>query len=98
MALFAWLQAGKYRQHGGAKAMQEAGTTVAGMRQTLRMLAQGKAVRVLIAQDADARMQQTVQAAAQSAGVPVEMCESMDALKRKCRIAVPCAAAAEVEA
>ena len=75
--------------------MQQSGL-VAGMRQTLRMLAQGKALRVFLAEDADARLQQTVRQAAEAAGVPVEACESMDALKRKCRIAVPCAAAAEV--
>lgn len=73
----------------------EKGRLVAGMRQVQRLLAAGRAVRVLLAQDADARMQQTLRAAAEAAGIPVESCESMAALGRRCRIAVPCAVAAE---
>lgn len=68
---------------------------VAGTRQVQRLIAAGRASRVLIAKDADARLRQTLQALAQAAGVPIEDCESMLLLGRRCRIAVPCAAAAE---
>ena len=72
-----------------------AGKMVAGTRQTLRLIAAGRAERVLIARDADARIQQTVRVAAEAAGVSVEECPSMEALRGICRIAVPCATAAE---
>ena len=68
---------------------------VAGTRQVQRLIAAGGASRVLIARDADPRLRQTLQALAEEAGVPVEECESMALLGRRCRIAVPCAAAAE---
>ncbi|MBQ7455726.1 MAG: ribosomal L7Ae/L30e/S12e/Gadd45 family protein [Clostridia bacterium] len=69
----------------------------AGLRQTLRLIAQGRAARVFIAEDADERMRQAARQAAEAAGVPVESAESMDALRRRCRIAVPCAVAAELK-
>ncbi|MBQ9301207.1 MAG: ribosomal L7Ae/L30e/S12e/Gadd45 family protein [Clostridia bacterium] len=68
---------------------------VAGTRQVQRLIAAGRASRVLIAQDADARLRQTLRTLAETAGVPAEDCESMALLGRRCRIAVPCAAAAE---
>ena len=67
---------------------------VAGTRQVQRLIAAGRASRVLIAQDADACLQHTLRAMAEAAGVPVEECESMAPLGRRCRIAVSCAAAA----
>ena len=73
----------------------ETGSLTAGLRQTQRLIAAGRAARVLVARDADERIRRLVVAQAQEAGVPVEMCESMAALGRRCRIAVPCAAAAE---
>ncbi|MBQ9197007.1 MAG: ribosomal L7Ae/L30e/S12e/Gadd45 family protein [Clostridia bacterium] len=79
--------------------MPEAGKgakLVAGTRQVQRQIAAGRAARVLLARDADDRLRQTLQALAEAAGVPVEDCESMAALGRRCRIAVPCAAAAEL--
>jgi len=77
--------------------MQQAEGTrlAAGMRQTQRLIAAGKAHRVLIALDADAAMRQKARALAQAAGIPAEDCESMELLGRRCRIAVPCAVAAE---
>lgn len=66
------------------------------MRQVQRLLNAGKARRILLAQDADERLRLTLTQAAQAAGVPVESCESMAALGRRCRIAVPCAVAAEI--
>ena len=65
------------------------------MRQVQRLLNAGKARRILLAQDADERLRLNLTQAAQVAGVPVESCESMAALGRRCRIAVPCAVAAE---
>lgn len=73
----------------------ETGSLTAGLRQTKRLIAAGRAARVLVARDADERIRRLVVAQAQEAGVPVEMCESMAALGRRCRITVPCAAAAE---
>ena len=75
--------------------MQQEDRLVAGTRQAQRLIAAGKAARVFIAADADERIRQTLQNAAQAANVPVETCESMELLGRRCRIAVPCAAAAE---
>lgn len=69
---------------------------VPGMRQVQRLLNAGNARRILLAQDADERLRLTLTQAAQAAGVPVEGCESMAALGRRCRIAVPCAVAAEI--
>lgn len=66
-----------------------------GMRQVQRLLNAGNARRILLAQDADERLRLTLTQAAQAAGVPVESCESMAVLGRRCRIAVPCAVAAE---
>lgn len=66
------------------------------MRQVQRLLNAGNARRILLAQDADERLRLTLTQAAQAAGVPVEGCESMAALGRRCRIAVPCAVAAEI--
>ena len=68
---------------------------VPGMRQVQRLLNAGQAARILLAQDADERLRQSLTLAAQAAGVPVESCESMAVLGRRCRIAVPCAVAAE---
>ena len=53
-------------------------------------------MQLYVAADADARMRDEACAAANAAGVPVQMCESMTALQRMCRIAVPCAVAAQV--
>lgn len=75
---------------------QAAGRMIAGMRQSLRAVNAGKAVRLYVAADADARMRETACNAAKATGVPVQMCESMTALQRMCRIAVPCAVAVQV--
>jgi len=74
---------------------ERTGELTAGMRQAQRLIAAGKARRVLLAKDADERLRQTVHAAAEAANVPVEECESMARLGRMCRIAVPCAVAVE---
>ena len=68
---------------------------VPGMRQVQRLLNAGQAERILLAQDADERLLASLTKAAQAAGVPVVSCESMAVLGRRCRIAVPCAVAAE---
>lgn len=75
--------------------MQQEGKLIAGARQAQRLMAAGRAARIFIAADADPRMQQTLRDAAKAAGIPAETCESMELLGRKCRIAVPCAVAAE---
>lgn len=75
--------------------MREAnGKTVAGARQTLRLIAAGQAEKVFIALDASPRVTAPVREAATNAGVPIEECESMASLGRRCRIAVECAVAA----
>ena len=81
-------------RRGGAAMQQEAGL-VAGMRQVQRLIAAGRASRVLVAEDADERMLKTLRTLCAEADIPVETCESMEKLGRRCRIAVPCAAAAE---
>jgi|GEM_PF-1126310 len=96
-AFFVRPQTDKRRRREGSLTMQQAEGTrlAAGMRQTQRLIAAGKAHRVLIALDADAAMRQKARALAQAAGIPAEDCESMELLGRRCRIAVPCAVAAE---
>ena len=66
---------------------------VAGTRQALREITQGRAKRVYIALDASERIVSEVRAAAEKAHVPIEEISDMAALGRKCRIAVSCAVA-----
>ncbi|MBQ4551491.1 MAG: ribosomal L7Ae/L30e/S12e/Gadd45 family protein [Clostridia bacterium] len=66
---------------------------VAGTRQALREISQGRAKRVYIALDAQERILSEARAAAEKAGVPVEEISDMAALGRRCRIQVPCAVA-----
>ena len=68
------------------------GKIAAGFRQVMRAIAQGKAARIYVAQDAQESIRAI--AAAEAAGVPVEQAESMAVLGRACRISVSCAAAA----
>ena len=71
---------------------------VAGTRQALREITQGRAKRVYIALDAQERIISEVREAAEKANVPVEEISTMVALGRKCRIAVSCAVAVLVDA
>ncbi len=66
---------------------------VAGTRQALREITQGRAKCVYIALDAPERIASEVRAAAEKATVPVEEISDMAALGRRCRIQVPCAVA-----
>lgn len=66
---------------------------VAGTRQALREMTQGRAKRVYIALDASERILSEVRAAAEKASVPIEEISDMAALGRKCHIAVSCAVA-----
>ena len=66
---------------------------VAGTRQALREISQGRAKRVYIALDAQERIISEVRAAAEAAGAPIEEISDMAALGRKCRIQVACAVA-----
>lgn len=75
----------------------QSGKTAAGLRQVMRALQQGTAARVYVAQDAQQHICQQVASAAQAAGVPVTQVDTMAALGRACRIAVGCAAAAELK-
>ena len=70
------------------------GKIAAGFRQVMRAIAQGRAARIYVAQDAQESIRTQIIAAAEAAGVPVEQAESMAALGRACRISVSCAAAA----
>ena len=88
------------RRTGRGTVMHEAegrGAMVAGMRQTLRLIASGRAACAYIARDADERMREEVSRAAQAAGVPLSDGESMAELGRRCRIAVGCAVAARTK-
>lgn len=71
---------------------------LAGMRQTLRAIRDGRAVRVLVAADAAASVRAPVEEAARAAGLPVEMVATMRTLGRTCGIAVGCACAAQLAA
>ena len=66
---------------------------VAGTRQALREISQGRAKRVYIALDAPERIASEVRAAANQAGAPVEEISDMATRGRRCRIAVACAVA-----
>ena len=66
---------------------------VAGTRQVLREITQGRARRVYIALDAQERILNEVRAAAEKASVPVEEISDMATLGRRCHIQVACAVA-----
>ena len=70
------------------------GTRVAGIKQTMRAIHDGKAARVYLAEDADPRVTQPVAALCQERGVPVERVAQMKELGSACGIAVGSAAAA----
>lgn len=97
MALFARPTADTFRRRKaeGGTPVEGKERLVPGMRQVQRLLNAGQAARILLAQDADERLRHSLTEAAKAAGVPVESCESMAVLGRRCRIAVPCAVAAE---
>lgn len=86
----------KPARNGGKRPMQgqqSAERMVAGTRQALREITQGRAKRVYIALDAQERIISEVRTAAEKAGVPIEEISDMATLGRKCRIAVSCAVA-----
>ena len=68
---------------------------VAGYKQTLRAIKQGRAVKVFIASDIDPVIYETVVKAAAEAGLPVEKTD-MRELGMSCGIDVPTAAAAQI--
>jgi large subunit ribosomal protein L7A len=68
---------------------------VAGYKQTLRAIRQGRAVKVFVASDVDPVIFDTVVKAAVQAGLPVEK-TVMRELGKVCGIDVPTAAAAQV--
>ncbi|MCL4351291.1 MAG: ribosomal L7Ae/L30e/S12e/Gadd45 family protein [Firmicutes bacterium] len=66
---------------------------VVGTRETLKKISQNKAVRVYVAQDADAKMVAEVVKATQTRGVPLGYIDSMTELGRLCGIQVGAACA-----
>ena len=69
---------------------------VVGAKQTKRALNDGRAVKVLLADDADPRVTEPLERLAQEKNVPVERVPSMKALGVQCGIAVGSAAAAQI--
>jgi large subunit ribosomal protein L7A len=68
---------------------------VAGYKQTLRAIRQGRAIKVFIASDVDPLIFETVVKAAAQAGLPVEK-TVMRELGKVCGIDVPTAVAAQI--
>jgi len=66
----------------------------AGLRQTLRAVASGRAKEVWLADDAAEKIRAEVIEACEKHGVALKTVASMDRLGHMCRICVPCAAAA----
>ena len=71
---------------------------VTGLRQTQKAVAKGMAVRVFLACDADPALTEPIWQQCRAANIPVEREMTMARLGQACRIAVGCAAAAEVKA
>ena len=66
----------------------------AGLKQTLKAINTGRAVRVYLAQDADPEIQKTVRELASKFQIELEIAESMKQLGKACGIQVQAAAAA----
>ena len=67
---------------------------VVGLRQVLRAIGEGKALKVYLADDASEGMRAQVLEAAESHQVPLSRVGSMRALSHLCRVDVPCSCAA----
>ncbi|WP_044736122.1 50S ribosomal protein L7ae-like protein [Geobacillus kaustophilus] len=72
----------------------QAGKIVIGTKQTIRVLKEGKAAEVIVAEDADLPIIEKVTAAANEANVPVTKVDSMKKLGKACKIQVGAAAVA----
>jgi large subunit ribosomal protein L7A len=72
----------------------QAGKIVIGTKQTVRALKEGKALEVIIAEDADPSIVDKVMEAANEANVPVTKVDSMKKLGKACKIQVGAAAVA----
>ena len=66
----------------------------AGLRTTLRAIAQGKAEKVYVAEDADVFVRRQVAEAAAEKGVEVERVPDMKTLGKACALQVKCACCA----
>ncbi|MED4970277.1 50S ribosomal protein L7ae-like protein [Parageobacillus toebii] len=72
----------------------QAGKIVVGTKQTVRALKEGKALEVIVAEDADPSIIDKVMEAAKEANVPVAKVDSMKKLGKVCKIQVGAAAVA----
>jgi large subunit ribosomal protein L7A len=72
----------------------QAGKIVVGTKQTVRALKEGKALEVIIAEDADPSIVDKVMEAAKEANVPITKVDSMKKLGKACKIQVGAAAVA----
>ncbi len=70
----------------------------AGLKTTLRAIAQGKAQKVYVAEDADVFVRRQVVEAAAEKGVEVERVPEMKALGKACALDVKCACCAVLKA
>ncbi len=71
---------------------------VAGLKQSLKAIRQGRAERVYLAEDADTFVSASVIDACKESGVPLEFVESKSALGKLCHVDVATAVAAELTA
>jgi len=69
---------------------------VIGSKQTAKMVEQGKATFVYVAQDADPRMQEKIVRLCEAAGVTITWVETMNGLGATCGIEVGAAMAAAI--
>lgn len=76
----------------------KAGPRVVGAKQTRRALADGRAVRVYLAEDADPGVTESVEALCQAQGTEIHRVSGMKELGLACGIAVGAAVAALIKA
>jgi len=67
-----------------------------GMKQTIKMLEQHRAIEVYVAQDADPSMKERIVQLCKRSGVPIKWCDTMRSLGEICSIDVGAVTAALV--
>ncbi len=74
--------------------LQDAAKKVAGLKQTIKAVEQGKATLVFVAKDAEEKIRQSIAETSQSKGIPLVEVDSMNDLGQACGIQVGTAVAA----
>ncbi len=77
-------------------ALHDSRRRVVGMRETLKTIARGNALRVYVARDAEPRVIEDIVAQSQTRKIPMDYVDTMEELGRLCGIEVRAACAALV--